>query len=176
MCIFQKVPKNSIFSSNRKALSLNQSEQQTPTVSIRELSLTTHKETSTPISQRKPSTSAHSTQPTYDVLVQNDPTVKFSDTDMTQRHMSESPSDNNIGLHSFHNASLPHAAAASTFERAPKIQLNYVARPPDGNSMHIYESDHVTVVHRTTSQSMPYGNRWYDNDYNKVKPFVLKYF
>jgi hypothetical protein len=56
------------------------------------------------------------------------------------------------------------------------VQLNYVVRPSDDQSIHTYEQDDMTVMRRTSSQSVPYGNRWYDNGYNNnSKPLVVKY-
>ncbi|CAF0929180.1 unnamed protein product [Rotaria sordida] len=75
------------------------------------------------------------------------------------------------------NVSWPHTVAASSFEKAPMVQLNYVVKPSEKNSKHIYELDNMTVMRRTSSQVMPYGSRWYDNDYNKnVKPLIVKYY
>ncbi|CAF0846176.1 unnamed protein product [Rotaria sp. Silwood1] len=75
------------------------------------------------------------------------------------------------------NVSFPHTAAADSFEKAPMVQLNYVVKPSEKNSKHIYELGNITVVRRTSSQAMPYGGRWYDKDYNtNIQPPVVKHF
>lgn len=55
--------------------------------------------------------------------------------------------------------------AASTFEKAPIVTLNYVAKSSDSKSLHSYGLSTITVVRRTSSQSVETGNRWYNYDY-----------
>jgi hypothetical protein len=65
---------------------------------------------------------------------------------------------------------------ANRFEKAPIMQLNYVAKPFDNTSIHTYGPGNITVLRRTSSQSVPNGNRWYDHDYRKnVQPLIVKY-
>ncbi|CAF2453394.1 unnamed protein product [Rotaria sp. Silwood2] len=76
----------------------------------------------------------------------------------------------------FNNVSYSNTAAANSFEKAPTVKINYVVKPSEKNSKHIYELGNITVMRRTSSQATPYGGRWYDNDYNKnIKPPIVKY-
>jgi len=82
-----------------------------------------------------------------------------------------SPSDNTSN-----NISSLNTVTASSFEKAPMIHLNYVVKSSDNKSIHTYGPDNMTVMHRTSSQSVTSGNRWYDKDYNKnTSPLVVKY-
>lgn len=56
--------------------------------------------------------------------------------------------------------------AANTFEKAPIVTLNYVAKSTDSKSLHPYGLSTITIVRRTSSQSVQTGNRWYNYDYN----------
>ena len=81
---------------------------------------------------------------------------------------------------SLYRSTLPHTTniivPASSFDRAPMVQLNYVAKSSDNKSMHTYGSSKITVMNRTSLGSTSYGQRWYDYDYDQnAKPLIVKY-
>ncbi|CAF3408035.1 unnamed protein product [Rotaria socialis] len=84
---------------------------------------------------------------------------------MLQPNLNEvnAPSPN-----TFNDTAKPNSAPASSFEKGPVVCINYVVKPSDKNSRHIYELGNITVAHRMPTQSVASsGGRWYDNNYNK---------
>lgn len=74
------------------------------------------------------------------------------------------------------NQPIPFTYTASDFEKAPQMQLNYIVRPSNKQSIHNYNPDNIMVMRRTSLQAVAQGNRWYDVDYNQnTRPHVVKY-
>ncbi len=79
--------------------------------------------------------------------------------------------------HSSNDISSPPTVTASGFEKAPMIQLNYVVKSSDNESINTYGPSNITVMRRTSSKFGPYANKWYENDNNKnAKPLAVEYF
>jgi hypothetical protein len=55
----------------------------------------------------------------------------------------------------------------NSFEKAPAIGTNYIAKPPDNHPLHSYASGPLTIVQRSPLRHITPGNRWYDHDYDK---------
>jgi hypothetical protein len=79
-------------------------------------------------------------------------------------------------LHDIPLSNTTNRVTASSLEKAPMIQLNYVVRSSDNKSIPTYGPGNITVIRRTSSQTVSHGTRWYDYDYNKnTQPLIVKY-
>ena len=56
---------------------------------------------------------------------------------------------------------------ASSFEKAPPLGRNYIAKSPDSRSLHNYVAGPLTIVRKSPLRHETSGNRWYDHDYDK---------
>jgi hypothetical protein len=56
---------------------------------------------------------------------------------------------------------------ASSFEKAPPLGRNYIAKSPDNHSLHNYVAGPLTIVRKSPLRHATSGNRWYDHDYDK---------
>ena len=120
-----------------------------------------NKEHSSHLPSRKPITTVPITNQSFNILGQNPPSSAVE----KQRMPSNS-----------YDTTTNNTITSNSLEKAPMIKLNYVAKSPDDHLLHTYRPDHITVNHRTSSQSTPNGNRWYDHDFNKnEKPLINKY-
>jgi hypothetical protein len=73
------------------------------------------------------------------------------------------------------STSPPLSTTADSFEKAPMMEMHYVAKSTDDNSVPTYGPGKMTIVRRTASQSITPGNRWYDHAFDKrVKPLVVE--
>ena len=113
----------------------------------------------------------HSKQPTIPVpqssyIVKKEPQKTLPTTEQSSPNFVRKTSIAQIHAplqHSFNQTSAPQTTNIGGFERAPMMQLNYIAKPTDNKSIHNYGSGNITILHRTSLQSVPYGNKWYDN-------------
>jgi hypothetical protein len=137
--------------------------QTAPSVSARIV----NKKHSTPLPSRKPITTVPIADQSFNIRGQN----PSSSAAVEKQRMSSNAYDTPLPY-----ATTINTVTGSSLEKAPMVKLNYVVKSSDDHSLHIYRSDHITVNHRTSSQSVPHGNRWYDHDYNKnEKPLINKY-
>jgi hypothetical protein len=116
------------------------------------------------MSSKRPVTFVPITDQSFNILGQNPPSPVVERQRMSSRSY-DTPLPNTTS----------NTVSGNSLEKAPLIQLNYVVKSSNNDSLHTYRPDNITVMHRTSSQSVPYVNRWYDNDYNKnVKPLTNK--